>query len=256
MRPSAKDLKIETISETYQCLLEHQDSFRESLEILKRFREFEEYINKNKEERNKLESLMFQVKQLDSSEETLQYAKQEDVDLMKEEAASLDSWLYSAEGRSANYTTFMEKSANFSKNFEKIKKRKEEHAKRDVEVSSANDRIASIEKTISEMNETRPWVPKEEIEKSLKVIEEVKQWFNTSVDEQAQMALNEDPILTVKLIRRKVALAQEEVYRLRTILKDEPEKDSKYTRGKKGGDFKLRLRDLIGVFLCLLRPSS
>lgn len=246
-------MAVEIISEPYKCLLESPESFKESLEILKRFREFEEFINKNKEERNNLESLVFQAKQLESNEELMKYAKQEDVDEMKEQAEVLDSWLYSAEAKTANYTTFMDKSENFSRNFENIKKRKEEHSKRDSEVSSANERIAAIEKTVRDMNETRPWVPRAEIDKSLEVIDEVKRWFNTSVEEQAKMALNEDPALTLKQIRKKVVVAQEEVYRLRAFLKDEPEKVKKTTGGKKGGDFKFRMRDLIGVNSCLPR---
>lgn len=244
-------------SDSYTALIEKTDLFKESLLILRRFREFEEFVNKNKEEKNKLESLIFQARELKTNDGLNPYAKQEELDKLVTDAEEMDEWLFSDEARDANFTTFMSKSANFSKTFSSIRNRKDEHAKRDQAISSAYDKLSSIEKTITEMNDTRPWVPELERNKSLEKVQEIRTWFNNSIEEQSKLSLSDDPALTLKDIRKKLDVAQEEVYRLRSILKEEDLKDKKKKfdgpKGGKGDGFKFKLRDLIKVVVVYTR---
>ena len=221
--------------------------------MLKRFYRFEELINKNKEEKNKLESFIFQARELKSNEVLLPYAKESEIEELVKSAEEFDEWLYSDEAREANYTLFQNKSSIFDKTLSNIRSRKDEHAKRDLAVSAAFEKIESILKQITEMNKTRPWVPEKERNTSIDAVNGIKDWIENSVEEQAKLSLNEDPALRLRDIKKKLDAAQEEIYRLRAILKEE-DKSSKKSSGKsKGGstgDFKIKPKDLLGVISC------
>lgn len=249
-RPFTFPVNHSLIDDNAPCLIERPDNFKQSFEVLKRFRLFEEMINKNKEEKNKLESFIFQARELPSNEGLKLYTQESEVEALKILAEEMDDWLYSAEAKDANFTVFSQKSSNFSKTFDAIRNRREEHGKRDQAVSDAYKQLDSIQNTIQDMNETRPWVPAAERNKSLEIVQSVRDWLNASLEEQLNLTLSEEPAFRVRDIKKKLVQAQEEVYRLRAILKEE---DAKGTKGKRkpksndGSGFKFKLRDLIKV---------
>ena len=226
------------------------------MDVLKRFRLYEELVNKNKEEKNKLESLIFQAKELKTNDVLLPYTKDIEIEEMAKLAEELDDWLYSKEATDSNYTVFQNKSYTFEKTILTIRGRKDEHAQRDQAVSQAFTKLVTIEDTIVGMNKSRPWVPEVERNRSLEKIAELRKWIETSVEEQAKLGLNEDPAYRLKDLKRKLNEAQEEIYRLRSILKEEEKggkkKGSKYSSGSGNSEFKMRPRDLIGVFIILM----
>lgn len=247
-KPYTKSLEIAIMHDSYICLGQKKEQYAESVELMRQFTEYENNVKKTKEEKNKLEALLFRVGEMTTDENFLRFAKDDEVLNITDSKKEIGEWFEGGEAHTANYSAFQEKSKVFDSVLDVIKLRREEHGKREQATSAAHTQLDSIEKNIREMNKTRAWIPESEREAALKVVQASRQWLLDTTEEQSKLSLNENPVLKIKTIRAKVNLAQEEIYRLRGI-KKEGDKSKGSAKEKKfdTGDFKFKMKDLIGV---------
>lgn len=236
------------MSDSYKCLGQKKEQYLESAELMKQFTEYENNVKKTKEEKNKLEALLFRVGEMTTDDQFLRFAKEDEILNITDSRKEIGEWFEGDEAFTANYSAFQAKSKVFDSVLDVIKLRREEHGKREQATAAAHTQLDTIEKTIREMNKTRAWIPEAEREAALKVVEASRKWLLDTTEEQSKLSLNENPVLKIKTIRSKVNTAQEEIYRLRGIKKEgEKSKGSAKESNFNSGDFKFKLKDLIGV---------
>ncbi len=251
-------ISITIKSESTKALYENETAFKESEQVLRAFALYDESVRKSKEAKNKLESFVYKMERLDSEPNIKKFSSPEEIEAIKLVAKEIDDWLYSKEAAKASYSTLQQKSEPFDKFFEKNQWRREENQNRALILREAHEKLDSIEVTLKDMVDSRPWVPEDERKKAVKFIQDTRNWLEEKAKAQSALSTFIDPTLTAEVIKQKAAEASKELARIRAIpkkseaKKEEPKKQEQ----KKKEEPKLRIRDILNVSSIHSRASS
>jgi len=222
----AKDLTVKLSDEgsTQHRYLSNPELIKESKAILEAFSNYEIYIRKNAEAKNKLESLIYKSQEILDDESIAKYATEEEKVAIKQKGEETDDWLFSDDAQGADFEIFNSKLKEFNKLILKVTHRKEEDDRRPKLLSEAHNKIDEIESTISSMNKTRPWLTAEQIQDALNELEVNRKFLEEKIVEQNAREPSLEPVITAADIKMRVKSTQEIVYNLRKIQKPKEEK--------------------------------
>lgn len=219
-----RTLEVGNLGTNSNSMLHDKKAIKESSAILAKFARYEEFLKKNAEHKNKLESLVYKIQEMIQNENVIQYANEEEQGDLKKSSEELDEWIYSDEARVGNHTIFSKKYLEFGKTVALIEGRIRESEERPIALAEAHKQIDQWETTIKTMNTTRPWLTQEQIDEKVAELEKHRKWLEDKVVEQSERAKNLAPILTLDMIEKKKNAVQELVFELRRVKKPEDKK--------------------------------
>lgn len=225
-----RTLEVGNLGTNSGSMLHDKKAIKESSAILAKFARYEEFLKKNAEQKNKLESLVYKIQEMIENENVIQYANEEEQSELKKSSEQLDEWIYSDEAKVGNHTVFAQKYTEFGKTVRLIEGRIKENEERPIALAEAHKQIDQWETTIKTMNTTRPWLTQEQIDEKVAELEKHRKWLEDKVVEQSERAKNLAPVLTLDMIEKKKNAVQELVYELRRVKKPEDKKNDKKVR--------------------------
>ena len=195
-------LKIIKILDENKTIMDDKNMIKESLNILEELDNYEKLKKEFSKKKNKLESLIYKIKEYLNDEKMLQFIKKSEKEKIfkiveKEEEiffSSLDNLII---------TDLIDKIRILEKSINPIKKRKEEFLKRDDFIKNTNEELNLKIKYLDIYKNNMYWINDFKFKELLSQVNIFKNEFNLLVDQQLKKNLNEDPLFFIQDIDRK-----------------------------------------------------
>lgn len=212
-------LHINTAKKYPAAYFEQEKLMKEGRSILKLFGDYEANKLKTSESKNRLEGIIYKIGELVQEDSFAKYATEAEIQDLKDTAEALDDWFFTDEAQDADFKVCDEK---FKENYKKVTRiefRRSEEELREGLIQTLYARVTQSEKNIGEMENTRPWIPKEKLQAGLEEIQEIKTWLDKKAREQEELKSNEDPVLVSKVLNAKIDSVKDKYEQLRLIKK-------------------------------------
>ncbi|CAM6106158.1 unnamed protein product [Calypogeia fissa] len=196
---------------------------------------------KTAEAKNSLEAYIYATKdKLDSVEniETVSTEKQRDA--LREELSEGEDWLY-MDGENASAEEFQKKLAALQKSGEEIFSRLTELEARPVAVQAARTYLASVDETLVGWEKSKPWIPKESIDKLKGEMKAIRQWVDDMEAKQRKLKGYEKPAFTSEEVYKEVGSVQKLVTSISKLPKPKSPKVEKSPEDTKTEDIKIEI---------------
>ncbi|CAD8142674.1 unnamed protein product [Paramecium pentaurelia] len=211
----------------------NQQEIDDSKKIIKQFETAEENSRKLSEIKNKLESLIYTVREVKDAEyfqkASTETERTEILKTVEEHAEYLDS----DEAWTADFEKFNTKFTQLNNLLKPIQVRLDEAKARPQAVNETIKKLNDFQKKASALNSTMPWVPEEKKAKFLGHLTNTTEWLKSKLDEQEQRELHQDPVFLIEELKKKVDKVSEEYTKLKAIPKPKKAQEEKDEEKKK-----------------------
>ena len=141
-----------------------------------------------------------------------------------------EEWLLEGEGEYATFVEYNSKHAELDGQFQKLKMRKDEHAKRPVALSQARRRLSELEDLTHDLAEKKPWINETHRQDVLDRISDMRKWLSEMSSKQQGVSLSEDPAFRTSEIDSKLARTNAVYTRVSSLPKPREKKAPKRPR--------------------------
>mmetsp|Transcript_33644 Transcript_33644/g.72751 ORF Transcript_33644/g.72751 Transcript_33644/m.72751 type:complete len:930 (+) Transcript_33644:129-2918(+) len=181
--------------------------------------------------KNALESFILQTMTQCNDEEVEEVSSEAELESIRGKMMEGEDWLYE-DGDNADLPTYLAKKAELEKLFEPVA----------VRLHEAQERPETVEKTFKKLNDYRtalkawetkkPWVKPDRLVNATIKCDELEEWLEEKVAEQAKLRPNEDPILLSSEIESRLRLVAKDIKFIQSIKKPKKVKDEEEAAAK------------------------
>ncbi|CAK65920.1 unnamed protein product (macronuclear) [Paramecium tetraurelia] len=211
----------------------NQQEIDDSKKIIKQFETAEENSRKLSEIKNKLESLIYTVREVKDAEyfqkASTETERTEILKTIEEHAEYLDS----DEAWTADFEKFNTKYTQLNNLLKPIQVRLDEAKARPQAINETVTKLKDFHKKANALNSTMPWIPEEKKAKFLGHLTNTTDWLRSKVEEQEKTELHQDPVFLIEDLKKKVDKVSEEYTKLKAIPKPKKTQEEKDEEKKK-----------------------
>ncbi|CAD8067693.1 unnamed protein product [Paramecium sonneborni] len=211
----------------------NQQEIDDSKKIIKQFETAEENSRKLSEIKNKLESLIYTVREVKDAEyfqkASTETERTEILKTIEEHAEYLDS----EDAWTADFDKFNTKFTQLNNLLKPIQVRLDEAKARPQAVNETITKLTDFHKKANALNSTMPWIPEEKKVKFLGHLTNTTEWLKTKLDEQDKRELHQDPAFLIEDLKKKMEKVSEEYTKLKAIPKPKKTQEQKDEEKKK-----------------------
>lgn len=228
--------KIVPVNETRAISLKHQyfhngiprlltgNEMKEIRNKLAEYKEIEINVKLLSVAKNEFESYIYALteKLEESLFEAVTIAEERQELAGKVETAK--EWMNSDEFSTATYNTIIEKKKELEEAFKQALERESESILREPTISKSRKELKRLEEELLQANQTKSWLPQEEVKLALKTLNDTLDWIQKKSDEQKMLELWKPLVFTSKDIEKRVKIVENQVEKLKRMAKPKEKK--------------------------------
>ncbi|CAK73410.1 unnamed protein product (macronuclear) [Paramecium tetraurelia] len=221
----------------------NQQEIDDSKKIIKQFETAEENSRKLSEIKNKLESLIYTVREVKDAEyfqkASTETERAEILKTIEEHSEYLDS----DEAWTADFEKFNTKFTQLNNLLKPIQVRLDEAKARPQFINETITKLTDFHKKANNLNQTMPWVPEEKKVKFLGHLANTTDWLKSKLEEQEKRELHQDPAFLIEELKKKIDKVSEEYTKIKAITKPRKTQEQKEEEKKKKEEKKQTKKD-------------
>ena len=205
-----------TIEQVFPFTLD-KEQIMKGKNVLKQFDDFEKKNLKFAEQKNLLESLLYNKKEwINNKELNVKYAKEDELNAFASIVKQVEEW-YNNNGDDAKLESIEEKVKEIKTGFKVFNDRIEKEKKRNTSIKYFRSEVNSALKQGRNWISEKPWIENYYKNEFKSFTDELKNWIETLESKQSTIKEYEEPIITKKLLDDKISLLKEEVKKMKNI---------------------------------------
>ena len=205
-----------TIEQVFPFTLD-KEQIMKGKNVLKHFDDFEKKNLKFAEQKNLLESLLYNKKEwINNKELNAKYAKEDELNTFASIVKQIEEW-YNNNGDDAKLESIEEKVKEIKTGFKVFNDRIEKEKKRNTSIKYFRSEVNSALKQGRNWISEKPWIENYYNNEFKSFTDELKNWIETLESQQSSIKEYEEPIITKKLLDDKISLLKEEVKKMKNI---------------------------------------
>lgn len=153
--------------------------------------------------KNDYEALIYSSRNWVNEEDNQVYSTSDIIEGFLEKLTEGEDWLYD-EGYDEKLEVYQKRIKELNSTIQPMKYRQSEHRIRDEILERTKIMVNNFTQEIDNFATHFPWIEEAKIDKLRELAKNATEWFEKTVEEQDQLQLHEDPVLTTDAIRDKV----------------------------------------------------
>lgn len=176
--------------------------------------------------KNQLESFIFKLKEITEDDVKKPFLKESEIDTFLKKSQEIDDYMFSDEIMNADLYNITSKIFEINSLINPLTRRMEEHKNRDDLFKVSIDRFANFTKEVEKIKSRKNWIPESNVTEIFNFINDEKQKLEELYKKQVDMALHMDPVFTMDAVKQIGSIVDHKIKDLRRIPKPKNNTDT------------------------------